>query len=253
MGEGTKARAGRRVYNSAGGVGSFRSVPDGADIGYTGGDGAIESVTPIPLEPVTLPPALNPTGAERMPLYEHYSDELGEAIAAYYSEGMSLHAISRVTGMPAYATLLKWVKNNGVFRDKLDGARIARALHFESKAIDEADAATDAKDTPAQRLKYDAAVWAASVNDPERYGKRTTIQGDMSRPLQFVIMTGVPAPSEDQKPPELGEDGVIEVPSQVVTQQVDSEHESTQPLDNEQVIDKEGGDGQAQERAGTVG
>jgi hypothetical protein len=112
-----------------------------------------------------------------------------------YIGGDSLLAISAREEMPAYSTLMRWLKDNESFRKALDAAREVRAVHFEERALEAAEAARDKDDVPAARLKFDAAVWAAGVHHPERYGKKTTIAGDAKRPVVFRIATGVPDPA----------------------------------------------------------
>lgn len=138
-----------------------------------------------------------------------YRSELAERISDFYIEGQSLRSISFMPEMPSYGTLMKWLKHNPEFRALIDGARATRALHFEEEAIAAAESCSDKDEAPAARLKFDAYRWGAEVNDPTRFGKRTTIAGDPDKPVQFIISTGFPEPNEAQRPPELAADGTI--------------------------------------------
>ena len=138
-----------------------------------------------------------------------FTENLAKRIAENYAEGKSLAAISRLAEMPAYSTLLRWVKENSVLRAALEGVRQVRALHFEDRALEVCEEATG-KD--ADRLKFEGNKWAAEVNDPARYGKKVTHSGDASNPITIQVITGFGEPNEFQRPPKLGADGLIEKP-----------------------------------------
>lgn len=134
--------------------------------------------------------------------------EIREAICDMYIAGKSLHAISAIEGMPSYGSILRWMKECEDFRKAIEAARLLRATHFEEMALEAAHEPNDKDDVPAARLRYDANVWAAEVNNPQQYGKKTTVQGDASRPIVFQVSTGVPTKS-DEKTIELNPDGTI--------------------------------------------
>lgn len=162
---------------------------------------------PEPVKPIVLgtPKDARPARRASVP----YSEELAQRIADLYTEGMPLTQICKIEGLPTYTTVSAWVKKHAVFREMLEAGRVARAVHFEEKALEAAEMPTGKDDVPQARLLYDAAVWAASVNDPVRYGKRTVVSGDPDSPLQLVVVTGVPEPAEDQKEVILTQDGRI--------------------------------------------
>lgn len=137
-----------------------------------------------------------------------YNAELAEQITDMYIAGQSLYKISTVSGMPSYTSLLRWFRDNADFRAMIEAGRQLRALHHEEEALRAAEEADHKDDVPAARLKFDAHAWAAEVNDPARYGKKTTIGGDPSRPIVFKISTGVPEPTE-ARTIELNKDGTV--------------------------------------------
>lgn len=146
-----------------------------------------------------------------------YTPELAERIYDMYVGGMSLHAISCEDGLPSYGSILRWFKEKAEFRELIENGRALRALHHEEEALRHAESAFDKDDVPAARLKFDAHVWAAEVNDPSRYGKKTTVQGDPNRPIVFQISTGVPE-RPDQTIIELNPDGTVkEKPAEVAS------------------------------------
>lgn len=164
----------------------------------------------------TLPELLNPgapvvisePGVGVEPYYVPFTEAIAEQVLEFYLTE-SLYKIASRPGMPGYNTLLKHARDNEAFREGLERARTIRAIHHEERALLVADEGLDKDDVPAARLAYDAAVWAAGINDPARYGKKTTIQGDASKPITLVIRTGVPEPTPNQRGIELAADGIV--------------------------------------------
>jgi hypothetical protein len=137
--------------------------------------------------------------------------ETQDVLIERYEGGMSLSRIGLMEDMPCYSTILRHIKNSADFREKIQAARMVRALHFEDQALEVAAAESGAigkDDVPGARLAYDANVWAAGVNDPTRYGKKITHAGDASNPIAFTVVTGVPQP-ELVSTIELNADGTV--------------------------------------------
>jgi hypothetical protein len=153
----------------------------------------------------TRPTVFETEGGSSCPV--PYSPDIVLRIAALYSTGMSLYQISRQAEMPRYQSLLGWVKKHDELREALDAVRALRALHFEDKALTVAEEACG-KD--ADRIRLDAFKWAAEVNDPSRYGKRTVTHEGSGGGTTIIVNTGFGEPNDWQKPPRLGADGLIE-------------------------------------------
>lgn len=147
---------------------------------------------------------LAPKGAE--PSNIQYTPDLGRLIADLSSQGMSLHKISQISGMPSYTTLQRWVDSHPDFAPLMRSMRAIRALHYEEAAI---VAAEEAKGKDADRLKFEAYKWAAEVNNPEVYGKKVTHAGDAKNPVVLQVVTGFGPPNKWQTPPTLAADGTI--------------------------------------------
>lgn len=166
------------------------------------------------LPPVTIggvPDVMAPTKS----IFIKYSPEVVDSIVQQFIAGVPLYKIAGQDGMPSYTTLLRWVQSREEFREALQAARIARALHFEDAALrsaGEPDSPLDKDDVPGQRLKFDAMKWAAEVNNPVVYGRKTIVEGNVDKPLVLVVKTGVPDPTGMQKPPELNIDGTVVLP-----------------------------------------
>jgi hypothetical protein len=131
-------------------------------------------------------------------LHAPYTPSIAENVASLYAEGKTLAAIGRIPDMPAAKTLYRWLHKHPEFREQLDSARIARAFQDEDEARD-ALGEDDPDKAGLARMKFDGFMALAAVNHPERYGKRTTVQGDQSKPIRFVIQTGVPAPLPEKE------------------------------------------------------
>jgi hypothetical protein len=172
----------------------------------------VEEPLPEPLPPtgmlvVTEHGTVEKVVAQREPS-QFYSGALADEIHDLYVGGMSLHKIAQVEGMPSYGSILRWYKENQDFRQLIDTARSLRAIYHEERALEVAENADSKDDVPAARLKFDAHVWAAEVNDPAKYGKKTTVQGNPDRPIVFQISTGVPD-NDTAKTIELNSDGTV--------------------------------------------
>ncbi|MBK8455665.1 MAG: hypothetical protein IPL34_20505 [Thiofilum sp.] len=118
--------------------------------------------------------------------------ETKERILQLYAIGHPLSKICQDSSMPCYGTILRHLKDDDVFRGAFEEARVLRGIHFEEKALEAAENASGKDDTAAERLRFDAYKWAAATSDQQRYGNRTTIEGNASKPLVFTVVTGVP-------------------------------------------------------------
>lgn len=155
-----------------------------------------------------------------------YSAEQAETILDLYIQGKSLHAISKVDNMPSYPTLLRWAHEHEEFSKKFETARKVRALHIEEKILDKAESADclEKDAIAAQRLQFDMLRWATETHDGERFGKKTTISGDVKRPIQIIVNTGVPDPEPLPTPKDVEiVEKVLDAEFKEVEAQVDGE------------------------------
>lgn len=133
-----------------------------------------------------------PEGTE---LIESYSGSMNHkgtqrAIVQKYSEGLSVREISQLPGYPTVNAIYHQMYRDGAFKRMMKDARDLRGVVFEEKALAAANAA-DEKNVQSSRLKVDTFKWAAEVNNPEVYGKKTKIIGDPDQPIAFLIDTGI--------------------------------------------------------------
>ena len=177
--------------------------------------------------PATIPLASDPSKlvAGTIP----YSDALATEILDHYMDGLTLKEITKLPGMPPDKQLRRWLANHEGFRSRVQSARATKALLHEERALYLAERAVaeapQEQHVAAHRLGFDAHKWAAEINDPARYGKKTTIQGDPDRPIQFIVSTGFPAPNASQTHPELGSDGLIIKEAVTVAAEVEHAHD----------------------------
>lgn len=156
-----------------------------------------------------------PEGADPEPLFRKssqkwlWSNKIGDEIIDLYMGGKAITEISRMPGMPSATAIYHWIQRRPDFKAKMKAARESRGIYFEEKAIEAAEDAQgeSSEEVAAQRLKADTYKWAAEVNNPEVYGKRTKVVGDPNAPIAFTVVTGVPESQE--KEVQLDERGLI--------------------------------------------
>jgi hypothetical protein len=120
-----------------------------------------------------------------------WSKSLEERVVDLTLEGKSITQIAAIIGYPASA-IYDRRRHDPPFRKKMDDARADRSYYFEGKAIEAAEQAGESHEEISKaRLQVDTYKWAAEVNNPEQFGKKTKIVGDASNPVVFVIDTGI--------------------------------------------------------------
>lgn len=140
-----------------------------------------------------------------------YSRIVAEEVIRLIAEGKTVLEISKMEGMPPPAAIYYWKRRYQEFSAEMKMAREMRAEVFQDEAIQRAK---DSRESTVHRdrLEVETLKWAAEVNDPNTYGKRTKVVGDPDQPLGFVVLTGVPDPEpaipvEGRKLDEPGTEG----------------------------------------------
>ena len=98
---------------------------------------------------------------------------------AYVSRKSSCFANQRKTvdlsGMPAKATVFRWLSEHDDFRDKYAKATEARADSILEEIVEIADnAIPDAAEVAKARLRVDTRKWALARMNPRKYGDKVT-------------------------------------------------------------------------------
>lgn len=111
-----------------------------------------------------------------------FNQKLGDKICDQLIEGMSLKAICRQSGMPTFQTFFRWLQKeeHAAFRDQYAQARaFQQELKIDDTMEISESAADQLKDLPenvnqsawinAQKMRIDAAHWAAERMAPKKY------------------------------------------------------------------------------------
>lgn len=114
-----------------------------------------------------------------------YTPALGEAVCDRLEAGESLTSIGRDPSMPAYATVLKWARDNPDFGDRYAEAREVQAEFLFDEARDVA-LATCRETVPLGRLRFDVTRWQTARMAPRKYLERvvavqTIAEGEAAR------------------------------------------------------------------------
>lgn len=86
----------------------------------------------------------------------HYTEDAAIAICERHAAGQSLVEICQVEGMPARATLYRWLKERPDFSMLLELARDEFADKITREIVDIADKTAKVEDVPLSRLRMDA-------------------------------------------------------------------------------------------------
>lgn len=144
--------------------------------------------------------------------YPVINEEVQTYIVDLFTEGRSLRKIAAMEGTPSEAQIYRLYRDNEVFRERIQKARIARALQAEEEIeeLGETAASLGKDEVPGARLAFDIHRFRAEVNDPSTYAKRQTIQGDSQRPIVFQFISHIPT----AEPPKLPDIEVEPIPTE---------------------------------------
>lgn len=118
-----------------------------------------------------------------------YNPAVVDLICQRIVDGMSLTDVCKLPGMPSYAVLCRWKRQEAWIEGALDQARRDRAEALRDQAVEEAMAADEDNAVP-QRLKVDTLKWAAGT-DHERYNPKSKVDMTVTAPTQIIVQTGV--------------------------------------------------------------
>lgn len=119
-----------------------------------------------------------------------YSDATAAIICARLAEGEPLRAICADPGMPATASIFRWLEGNEAFRERYARAREVQAHTIAERGFMEAMSAggPDGLDAQSARIRFDAARWLAGKLAPKVYGDKVTQEhtGPGGGPVKLV-------------------------------------------------------------------
>jgi hypothetical protein len=115
----------------------------------------------------------------------NYTREISDTICTRMSEGESLRAICRDTGMPSEGTVRGWaVRDVDGFSDRYRAARQLLLEYWSDEIVSIAD---DGELDPRDRqIRTGVRQWLMSKLAPRRYGDKLQIGGDPESPLQIM-------------------------------------------------------------------
>lgn len=126
-----------------------------------------------------------------------YNQIMVDIICQLVTEGHSLSAICKMDGMPTYATVCQWRRQNNHFTKQLEEARRDRAEYYRDKVVAEAEGAESTRDPiNANNLRVESYKWAAGMDDA-RYSPKSKVEATLNTPVQILIDTGI-----DRRPVE---------------------------------------------------
>jgi len=115
----------------------------------------------------------------------NYTRDIADTICARMSEGHSLRAICRDTGIPSEGTVRGWaVRDVDGFGDRYRAARLLLMDYWCDQIVDIAD---DGELDPRDRqIRTGVRQWIMSKVCPRRYGERLLHAGDPENPVRVV-------------------------------------------------------------------
>lgn len=119
-----------------------------------------------------------------------YSDTIASLICEKVVAGEgSVKTIVESFGIP-YSIYSFWRKTIPGFRKMVDEAKKDRADAFQDKALETSEKSQDPK------LMIDTLKWAAEVDNPEKYGKKTQVTAKVETVSKIIIDTGIRRPGD---------------------------------------------------------
>jgi len=142
-----------------------------------------------------------------------YTPELADRVCELLVEGKSMRYISRMDGMPASATLFRWLREKEAFREQYAQAKVESAEAMAEDIIDIADDGTNdymermdeegnavgykfnGEHVQRSKLRVDTRKWLMSKMMPKKYGDKqqvdhTSTDGSMAPPAPTYVIKG---------------------------------------------------------------
>lgn len=126
-----------------------------------------------------------------------YSETICDIICQRITQGESLTRICKDENMPSYQQVSRWRRRYDHFEMSLRQATEDRGHVMRDMVLAETVGDLSKDEVPAARLRSEIRRWAAEKDNPESYGARTKVVGDINAPLKLIIETGVPQPDDD--------------------------------------------------------
>ncbi len=127
-----------------------------------------------------------------------YSHMLASIFCEHVAGGLGVTKACHIPGMPSYPTIRHWRKRYPEFAEMLDQALQDRADYHADHVVHIADSEMghSAESVSASKLKVETHKWAAERANPNRYGAKVKIEGEVKHSVMMVIETGVRKPGD---------------------------------------------------------
>lgn len=119
-----------------------------------------------------------------------YNQKVADSVCEYLSLGMSMRSVSKLEGMPAPATMFKWMREHDDFLKQYVKAKQESADAMAEEILDIADDAsldvevtdkgvrTNSENIQRSRLRVDTRKWLMAKMKPKRYGDKLDLTTD---------------------------------------------------------------------------
>lgn len=116
--------------------------------------------------------------------------KLRKTICELALEGETITSIARKIGKTRLV-LYRWFANHPDFRKEFEGFKKVRALHYEEEMLKIIEKTEKKSQVPVSKFKFDSYKTLGEINNPERFSKKTTIEGSEDKPIKIVFQTGI--------------------------------------------------------------
>ncbi len=127
-----------------------------------------------------------------------YTDELGQIVAGFVAQNMSLSTIAQIPGMPSVLLVKQWIRREKSFAEIMKIAEEARAEVLADTAL---QVASDSKwqEAKSDKIKVDTALRLAAAYDPNKFASKSQVKSEHHETLTFFINTGFEHPGESRR------------------------------------------------------
>jgi hypothetical protein len=117
-----------------------------------------------------------------------FSVGLGVEICEMVAGGSNLTRISQISGMPVFATIAKWMRENPAFAEDYARAREARADSRQDR-IDQIGGKLERGEIDANtaRVLVDIEKWQAGKEKPKSYGDKIDVAATITGDVRIIV------------------------------------------------------------------
>jgi len=137
--------------------------------------------------------------------------KLKNAILNLALEGKTVTRIASEIGWPR-KVLYEWLRAHHEFRKEFEASKKIAAYNYEDKMEELVEKTQKKSHVIVNKFKFDSYKQLAEIANPERYGKKTTVEGNPDKPIKIIFDTGITrTPVEDKTKKKEVKDVVVDV------------------------------------------